>query len=1351
MRRRLRWWSVTCLAVGLILAGLAVVSWLTFRAYGPALARERLEEALTRAVQHPVRIERVILRPWLGRLQILNVRVESVSPEDAEPIVRLGQVHFQFGISSLWKRELVLSKILLQDLTLRLVGPRGDSPPPTLDLPDRLEIGPIVLHIQTVQIQRGRVTYHDRRRDFTLHIQDLEATAHPQRRGIDATLRLGSLRLEWPGLSETVTDIEAAGWLHDRLASLRRVTGKWHEQEIRVSGEVRHPFAAPEAHLAIRGSLDLAQLPRAARTPEPIAGLAKGEMTLDGRWEDMRISGQIAVPNLTVGRLMARDVRVSGDVRHAFAAPDLDLAVRGSLDLARLPHLSGVPEPVTGAARGEGKLRGQPEALKISGNVIVPELTVGPIRAQDVAVRGQWSESLLDLAEVSARIFDGNLRGSLVTRFDRPGDTRASLTLQQASLAALDGLARTPLGLRGELDVDAQVEGDLRRLDGARGRIRLMGKRVTLPGDLNRIGAGTLDVEGTLRNAAVELTRATGDWTGIRIEATGTLGAQGPEGLRVALGTDLGFVAPLWGRRGLTGQATLRGEANGRWGDPEFIGQLRVPLLTVTGTRIDGLDVPVRFRGRTLHLDSAAGTLGQSRVTLSGDLAWRGDGDFSAESLSRSLRFRADVHAPAARWEDLAHWLPPAWQGSGRFGLSGRLEGNPATWRASGSLEAPSLTTRSGIPIQDLRSTFTLDQKQFDIADLRAQVSGLSVRGTGGWTWDGSGQATAELGPMDLSRIPNLPAHVALRGTGRARVEVSIRPGGVEGSGVARLGDVSVEEMPLGDGTIRVALANGLLRGDLAFPDAKLTGTATGRLEGNGPLSVRLVAREVALGPIARRISQQNGTQLDGAVTAVAEFTVPLSAPSALRGTVTLDPVRLVVAGEDWLNRGPVVIHWGAAGLDVDRLNLASRLGNLTAGGRLDPRGILDFEVRGQIPLAILPALRPEIRDAGGLLTLTARVGGTAAAPSIRGDAVIREGRLQFRNYPETLRQIEARCILSPEGLRLVEAEASLGRGRIRASGDLSFEGGKPGFYRARISAQNISVAPVEGLQTVWDLDLEFVGRGAQPRLRGEGRLVRGRYAGDLSLLSILLRETPGKAASAGPAIPLRLLLRLDNNLQIQTNVAHLRVDGTVSLEGTAAEPILFGRVESREGQITFRRQRWTVTSAAARFNDPRRFDPIVDLTATTRIRSYDVTMQVSGRSEELTVQLSSKPPLAQEEILSLVTMGVPRPPSGQSGAGLMLGEVAKLFVEDLVGIGTSSLGLDMLDLRTVEDAGQTKMQVGAQVTEQVQVIYSQTLRGSSKRLLRIEYQVLGPLLIAGEQNFEGGYGGDVFIRLRFR
>jgi hypothetical protein len=48
-------------------------------------------------------------------------------------------------------------------------------------------------------------------------------------------------------------------------------------------------------------------------------------------------------------------------------------------------------------------------------------------------------------------------------------------------------------------------------------------------------------------------------------------------------------------------------------------------------------------------------------------------------------------------------------------------------------------------------------------------------------------------------------------------------------------------------------------------------------------------------------------------------------------------------------------------------------------------------------------------------------------------------------------------------------------------------------------------------------------------------------------------------------------------------------------------------------------------------------------------------------------------------------------------------------------------------------------------------VTYSGSFAENGKQKIRIEYQLFGPVLIAGEQVFSGGVGGDVILRFRFR
>jgi uncharacterized protein involved in outer membrane biogenesis len=181
---RLRWWFIRLAVAGLLLAALAVASSLAVRAYAPTLSRDRLEYSLAELLGRPVRIERVVLSLWRGRATVQNLRVEAGPGEGTEPVLRLARGELHVGISSLWRRQLVLSSVLLQDLEVRLFGSGRDAAPPALDFPDTFAIGPVTVRIQTIQVERSRVIYRDASRGLLVDAQGLRLKARPERRGI---------------------------------------------------------------------------------------------------------------------------------------------------------------------------------------------------------------------------------------------------------------------------------------------------------------------------------------------------------------------------------------------------------------------------------------------------------------------------------------------------------------------------------------------------------------------------------------------------------------------------------------------------------------------------------------------------------------------------------------------------------------------------------------------------------------------------------------------------------------------------------------------------------------------------------------------------------------------------------------------------------------------------------------------------------------------------------------------------------------------------------------------------------------------------------------------------------------
>jgi translocation and assembly module TamB len=239
------------------------------------------------------------------------------------------------------------------------------------------------------------------------------------------------------------------------------------------------------------------------------------------------------------------------------------------------------------------------------------------------------------------------------------------------------------------------------------------------------------------------------------------------------------------------------------------------------------------------------------------------------------------------------------------------------------------------------------------------------------------------------------------------------------------------------------------------------------------------------------------------------------------------------------------------------------------------------------------------------------------------------------------------------------------------------------------LTARRVAATTADGLSTLWDGDLELAGRAAAAELKSCAW--SGSTRGTAPAAGQPRGPTTGPP-SGGVALPLRIAVKLDDNLVVRNRTASLRIGGTLSVEGTTATPAMLGMLETREGRVTFRDRRFTIVTATARFVDPRRVDPFIDAVATARIRDYDVTARVSGRTDRLDVRLSSTPPLPQEDLLALVAFGVTRAELERSPTGVLAEEAARTIVRDL-------LGLEGLPGLTSRDGGEPRLQLGTRMT----------------------------------------------------
>ncbi len=1046
----------------------------------------------------------------------------------------------------------------------------------------------------------------------------------------------------------------------------------------------------------------------------------------------------------------------------------VDRGVASANALATLDQVSAAGVSL-GAGQAEVRLRGH----ALEGEVSFPARRLRARTAGRLEAGGTLTSSL-ELDDLALRPLLAELGSAAADHVEGRVSGRGELSIPMGQPASGRGVLRlTPDGLRllGEPwaspgPIVLRLEGtrlvvERLRLDGPAGSLSASGTlagpenrglslaldNARLPGALAQIGRGSARADVRLDGRHFELKRLDAQWPGLVVTASGQAPGDGAIAFTGRADAELARLGPALGVSGIAGRVTLTADARGRGDAIEAAGAVRAPQIQFRGASVSDVQLPWQWSRSSLRLERAQAKLGMSRISADASATWAGSEPLTADSLAREARVKAEIRAPATRLEDLSPLLPSSLQGHGELTLMARAEGTPRAWRGAGTLTSPLAELGPG-PLRQLRAQFALDETRVDVTALEVDAFGVPVRATATWNWTGGGSAKATLGPASLAGLAMVPPDAQLRGTGRATIDAAIRsPSDVTGAVRAVLDDVVVRAVPLGRGQLDISARDGTFRAELAFPEPRLRASGSARIDAAGTLAAEATVPDVDLAPFLRGLGPAPAA-LGGTFSARATARIPLAEPQRGDGILSIDPARFVVGDQAWESRGPIQVRWAQGGFSLAEFRLAAKEGLVSGAGSLGADGKLDARVSAQVPLAPLGAMRPEIREIGGVLDLSLRASGSLAAPALAGEGAIHHGNLLLRDRPETLRDLEARFGLSSQGMQIKEATGSLGGGRIQVRGDVALRGWQPGGYRFKAQAKSVAVGQIGGFSSAWDADLELSGITGEAQLEGRARLVRGVYSRDLSLLSLALSPTRAAAADTGTPLRLRVRVDLDDNLVVRTRVADLRAGGVLSVEGTTARPVVFGSVESHDGRINFRGRDWSVSSATVRFADPRRLDPFIDVLATSRIAAYDVTMQVTGPVSNVAVRFSSTPRLSQNDLLSLVAFGATGADLRESPATVVLGEAGKMLAQNVLGVDPSATGLRISTGSSADSASELR---GFPGEERWSGGPSRNTPSGQKEKVRVEYQLWAPLYLSGEYDRESGYGADVVLRFRFR
>ncbi len=328
-----------------------------------------------------------------------------------------------------------------------------------------------------------------------------------------------------------------------------------------------------------------------------------------------------------------------------------------------------------------------------------------------------------------------------------------------------------------------------------------------------------------------------------------------------------------------------------------------------------------------------------------------------------------------------------------------------------------------------------------------------------------------------------------------------------------------------------------------------------------------------------------------------------------------------------------------------------------------------------RLDIARFAALAPGTRTLNGILTGRIQAGGTISSPVLDGRLDLTNGGVAFENpsIPEISR-ISAAISFNTDRASLESLNATIAGGGISATGAFDIQART---LSARVRGSHVPVMRNENLILRANADVQASGPFDAVAISGSIAIVDSMFFRDIEILPIGTPFT-GPQAAALPEFdktaatasipepfanwPLDLTITTADPFLIRGNLATGRVDADLRIRGTISNPAPNGRARLSRGRASLPFSTLNIPEASLIFTPANGFDPTIELRGIAEPRPYTVNLYAYGRLSNPQIVLTSTPPLAENEIMTLLatgttTSGLEDPQAASARALQLLGE----------------------------------------------------------------------------------------------
>ena len=519
--------------------------------------------------------------------------------------------------------------------------------------------------------------------------------------------------------------------------------------------------------------------------------------------------------------------------------------------------------------------------------------------------------------------------------------------------------------------------------------------------------------------------------------------------------------------------------------------------------------------------------------------------------------------------------------------------------------------------------------------------------------------------------------------------------------------------------------------------------------------------RALPIGPLLAKHSATTGAaqDLQGFTEIHASLKGPLKDPARLDGRVEIPRLNFAYKNIQLANDRPLRIHYQNGIATIEQARIKGTGTDLSIQGVVPVQSTtpLNVSAKGGIDVELLQLLSPDVH-ASGKVEIDLRADGAVAQPTTRGSIRILNTALSVEGAPVSVSAMNGQLSIAGNRLQIDKLDATAGGGTISANGSATY--GKQTNFAIDLHAKSVRVRPT-GIRSTLDGDLQLNGTPQKSQLSGRVLVDRLSFQEGFDLATFMSELSDDSTVSApspfASNMNLNISVNSSQNLDLASSQVSIAGNANLNVTGTAANPVILGRITLTSGELFFQGKRFEIESGTIAFANPAKTEPVLNLYVKTVVEQYNITINFSGPLDRLKTNYTSDPSLAPLDIINLLAFGqttAEKASNASTPASLgaqsvlaqgVAGQVAK-GVQNLTGI--SQLTLDP----TAGDNQNPGAQVAIQqrVTGTILLTFSTDVTSTQRQTIQLQYQPKRQVRISVLRDEYGGYGVDVRLHKVF-